>query len=183
MPQDLVDPETFLQSLKQCFESANTKGSVNLTHKRYTYGLSTSVDQDGDVTMEQEDAEHKEYDVLIRCTDGMDINFATRIPPSQLHHFHARYGTLLKASMATTMRKRDKKKEKAKAELVARKRKELYEDVAPQGRRTTRTAEEGGKKKLGHRQRQRIQAAQSKKVAERERLEEKEAAMKNSTLL
>lgn len=55
--------------------------------------------------------------------------------------------------MATTMRKRDKKKEKAKAELVARKRKELYEDVAPQGRRTTRTAEEGGKKKLGHRQR------------------------------
>lgn len=29
--------------------------------------------------MEQEDAEHKEYDVLIRCTDGMDINFATRV--------------------------------------------------------------------------------------------------------
>lgn len=53
------------------------------------------------------------------------------------------------------MRKRDKKKEKAKAELVARKRKELYEDVAPQGRRTEKGvgSEEGGKKKLGHRQR------------------------------
>jgi signal recognition particle subunit SRP14 len=55
--------------------------------------------------------------------------------------------------MAPTMRKRDKKKEKAKADFVARKRKELYEDVAPQGRRTAGAAEEGGKKKLGHRQR------------------------------
>lgn len=56
------------------------------------------------------------------------------------------------------MRKRDKKKEKAKAELVARKRKEVYEDVAPQGRRTEKGAasEEGGKKKLGHRQRVRF---------------------------
>ncbi|KAJ9116582.1 hypothetical protein QFC20_000514 [Naganishia adeliensis] len=183
MPQEFVDPETFLDRLKQCFESAATKGSVNLTHKRYTYGPSTNLDQDGDAPMEEEETERKEYDVLIRCTDGMEINFATRIPPSQLPHFHARYGTHLKASMAPTMRKRDKKKEKAKAELVARKRKELYEDVAPQGRRTEKGvgSEEGGKKKLGHRQRQRIQAAQSKKVAERERLEEKEAGMKNST--
>lgn len=126
-----------------------------------------------------------------------------QIPPSQLSQFHARYGTLLKASMAPTMRKRDKKKEKAKTELVAKKRKELYEDVTPGGKRPQGAGsdESGAKKKLGHRQRvrllryytvlgssltkrtpqQRIQAAQSKKVAERERLEEKEAAIKNST--
>lgn len=51
------------------------------------------------------------------------------------------------------MRKRDKKKEKAKAEFVAKKRKELYEDVVPGGRRVQAVGEEGGKKKLGHRQR------------------------------
>lgn len=53
------------------------------------------------------------------------------------------------------MRKRDKKKEKAKAEFLAKKRKELYEDVTPGGRRAQGTAAdaEGGKKKLGHRQR------------------------------
>ncbi|KAJ9107037.1 hypothetical protein QFC19_002906 [Naganishia cerealis] len=84
--------------------------------------------------------------------------------------------------MAPKMRKRDKKKEKAKAELLAKKRKELYEDVTPGGRRTATAAESTGTKhKLGHRQRQRIQAAQNKKIAERERLEEREAAMKSST--
>ncbi|KAJ9120834.1 hypothetical protein QFC22_002768 [Naganishia vaughanmartiniae] len=167
MPQEFVNPETFLQRLTQCFESATTKGSVNLTHKRYTFGPSTSVDEDGDDAMEGDSVEDKEYDVLIRCTDGMEINFATR------------------ASMAPKMRKRDKKKEKAKAELLAKKRKELYEDVTPGGRRTQQAAAggvasaeaTGTKHKLGHRQR----AAQNKKMAERERLEEREAAMKNST--
>jgi signal recognition particle subunit SRP14 len=51
------------------------------------------------------------------------------------------------------MRKRDKKKEKAKAEFVAKKRKELYEDVVPGGRRAPGAGEGEGKKKLGHRQR------------------------------
>lgn len=35
----------------------------------------------------EEDAEdaEKEYDVLIRCTDGLEINFATRVSP-RIHH-------------------------------------------------------------------------------------------------
>ncbi|KAJ9122220.1 hypothetical protein QFC24_004450 [Naganishia onofrii] len=78
------------------------------------------------------------------------------IPPSQLPHFHAQYGSLLKASMAPKMRKRDKKKEKAKAELLAKKRKELYEDVTPGGKKTQAAGSAeatGTKHKLGHRQR------------------------------
>jgi hypothetical protein len=58
--------------------------------------------------------------------------------------------------MAPKMRKRDKKKEKAKAELLAKKRKELYEDVTPGGRKTALTGSadaSGTKHKLGHRQR------------------------------
>lgn len=53
----------------------------------------------------------------------------TQIPSTSLPAFHARYGALLKSSMAPQMRKRDKKKEKLKAEAVAKKRKELYVDV------------------------------------------------------
>lgn len=51
-----------------------------------TYGPSTSVDQDGDASMEAPETAgaHKDYDVLIRCTDGMEINFATRV--SALSH-------------------------------------------------------------------------------------------------
>jgi hypothetical protein len=58
--------------------------------------------------------------------------------------------------MAPKMRKRDKKKEKAKAELLAKKRKELYEDVTPGGKKTQVAGSAGAtgtKHKLGHRQR------------------------------
>lgn len=67
-----------------------------------------------------------------------------QIPASHLPTFHARYGSLLKASMASAMRKRDKKKEKARAEAVARRMKEVYEDVE---------LGEGGKRGKGRRQR------------------------------
>lgn len=43
-----------------------------------------NLDQDGDAQMEGEaDGADKEYDVLIRCTDGLEINFATRVSTSQ----------------------------------------------------------------------------------------------------
>lgn len=44
-----------------------------------TYGPSSNLDQDGDAKMEEEESGRQEYDVLIRCTDGMEINFATRV--------------------------------------------------------------------------------------------------------
>ena len=48
-----------------------------------TYGPATDLDQDGDAQMEGEaDGADKEYDVLIRCTDGLEINFATRVSTS-----------------------------------------------------------------------------------------------------
>jgi hypothetical protein len=46
--------------------------------------------------------------------------------------------------MAPSMRKRDKKREKAKAEMREKKRKEIWTDVE---------IEEGGKRGKGHRQR------------------------------
>jgi hypothetical protein len=47
-----------------------------------TFGPSTSVDEDGDAAMEGDSTDDKEYDVLIRCTDGLEINFATRVSSS-----------------------------------------------------------------------------------------------------
>ena len=67
-----------------------------------------------------------------------------QVPASHLTTFHARYGSLLKASMALSMRKRDKKREKARAEAQAKRTREVYEDV-PLG--------EGGKRGKGRRQR------------------------------
>lgn len=69
--------------------------------------------------------------------------------------------------MAPLMRKRDKKRERARAEAVEKRRKELYVDV--------KLGNEG-KRGSGHRKRQRKLAAQRKKEAEREKLEAREAA-------
>ena len=60
-----------------------------------------------------------------------------------MFEFHTKYGSLLKASLAPKMRKRDKKKEKSRAEAAAMKKREVYADVAIAGK----------KRGAGHRQR------------------------------
>lgn len=90
-----------------------------------------------------------------------------QIPATSLPTFTAAYGALLKASMAPHMRKRDKKKERARADAADKRRKELYVDVL---------VGNDGKRGAGRRKRQRKIAAQKKKEAERERIEVREAA-------
>ncbi|WVW87069.1 hypothetical protein I302_109126 [Kwoniella bestiolae CBS 10118] len=157
MPQQLISPEEFLTKLEGCFSDPSSSSSVWLTHKRLTHST------DGDVTMgeENEDGSGPEYEVLIRCTQG-DNKFSAKIPASSLSTFHSTYGALLKSSFAPLMRKRDKKKEKLRAESLAKKRREAYVDVV---------VGEGGKRGKGRRQRQRKIKAQKKKEAERERIE------------
>ena len=55
-----------------------------------------------------------------------------QVEPSDLETFHSEYGTLLKASMST-LRKRDKKREKLKAEALTQKKKRLMEEVTVSG--------------------------------------------------
>ncbi|KAK4686787.1 signal recognition particle subunit SRP14, partial [Tremellales sp. Uapishka_1] len=169
MPQELVSPEDFLTRLSQCFSEPSTSSSVWLTHKRCMCALSaipvmltlSDTYDDGDVQMESQGSEEAEHDVLIRCTQDHS-KFSSRIPASRLVEFHSKYSSLLKASMAPHMRKRDKKKEKAKAEGLAKRRRELMVDVVIGNE---------GKRGKGHRQRSRKVAAQKKKEAEREKLE------------
>jgi len=168
-----------------------------------TYG---EASEDVPIADSGEEAEH---DVLLRFTKG-DSKLSTRvrlhsplpclptqtssesissddiqIPPSRLPEFQTRYGALLKSSMAPTMRKRDKKREKSRAEATAKKRRELYVNV-----------EIGSEGKRGKGRRQRVRlfvkvegvelmvwvlgqmrkvAAQRKKEVERDRVEAREA--------
>ncbi|WVQ95882.1 hypothetical protein IAU59_002981 [Kwoniella sp. CBS 9459] len=158
MPQQLVTPDEFLTKLGACFSDPSSSSSVWLTHKRLTFG------GDEDVPMGQaqdEGDDQPEYEVLIRCTQG-DTKFSAKIPASSLATFHATYGSLLKSSFAPLMRKRDKKKEKARAEALTKKRREVYTDVVVGNE---------GKRGKGRRQRMRKIKAQKKKESERERLE------------
>jgi hypothetical protein len=72
------------------------------------------------------------------------LQLTVQIPPSQLQTFQSTYSNLLKSSLAPSMRKRDKKREKAKAEAVLKKRKEAYVDVV---------IGDAGKRGAGRRQR------------------------------
>ncbi|KAF9264942.1 signal recognition particle, SRP9/SRP14 subunit [Marasmius fiardii PR-910] len=121
----LVDNDTFLKQLAALFEDSKNQGSIWLTHKRLTH--------EDDVNMEpKNETEDSEYPCLIRVTDGGKAKFSTRIVSGQLPHFHREYGTLLKTSM-TTLRKRDKKREKQRAEQVALRKKRLNEPVVVNG--------------------------------------------------
>ena len=58
--------------------------------------------------------------------------YTRQVEPADLEKFHSEYGTLLKAGMST-LRKRDKKREKLRAEELAKKKKRLMEAVVVSG--------------------------------------------------
>ncbi|KIJ54325.1 hypothetical protein M422DRAFT_221894 [Sphaerobolus stellatus SS14] len=155
---DLLDNETFLSRLTELFGDKKGKGTVWLTHKRFSYDGNDAVMAEGS------GADEREYPCLIRAQDGKKVQFSTRVEPSDLDKFHAAYGALLKSSMST-LRKRDKKREKHRAEAVAARKKKLAEPVIVQG----------PKRGDGRRKRQRLvkaalrQEEAKKKVAEKEK--------------
>ncbi|OBZ78920.1 Signal recognition particle protein [Grifola frondosa] len=154
----LVDNDTFFRQLSTLFESSEKSGSIWLTHKRLTY-------DGGDAHMSSPDDGEKEYPCLIRVTNGKEANFSTRVEPGELEKFQAAYGTLLKASM-NTLRKRDKKREKQRAEEVARRKRRLAEDIAI----------EGPKRGNGRRKRQRKVKVALKLEESRNKAKEREEA-------
>lgn len=84
-----------------------------------------------------------------------------------LDKFHAAYGALLKNSMPS-LRKRDKKREKERAERIAQTRRRLAEPVLI----------EGSKRGAGRRKRQRRIKAALKQEAARKKAEERQAKSK-----
>lgn len=150
----------FFKQLAALFETSKDSGSIWLTHKRLTYdGEDTHMSHADPVD------DTTEYPCLVRVTDGKDANFSTRVEPGELDAFHAKYGTLLKASM-TTMRKRDKKREQQRKEEVARRKRRLAEDIVV----------EGPKRGNGRRKRQRKIKAALKQEETRQRVKEREEA-------
>jgi signal recognition particle subunit SRP14 len=98
--------------------------------------------------------------------------WSIQVESSELIKFHALYGSLLKASMTATLRKRDKKREKARAEEAAKRKKKMTEPVK---------LEEGQshKRGKGRRQHQRkIKALLKQQEAQKKHKEREEVALK-----
>ena len=93
------------------------------------------------------------------------IYILSQVEPGKLEIFHSTYGNLLKASM-TTLRKRDKKREKQRAEEIAKRKRRLAEDIVV----------EGPKRGNGRRKRQRKMKAALRLEESRKRAQEREEA-------
>ncbi|PPQ89979.1 hypothetical protein CVT25_009619 [Psilocybe cyanescens] len=162
----LVDHDTFLKNLTALFESKREHGSIWLTHKRLIH--------DGeDSTMKHEDgaSDTREYPCLVRVTDGKSTRFSTKVEPGELFKFQAHYGNLLKTSM-TTLRKRDKKREKLRAEEASKRKKEMTEPIVL----------DGSKRGKGRRQQQRkIKALLKQQESQRKHHEREEASKKTES--
>lgn len=128
--------------------------------------------------------DQREFQCLVRATDGDKISISThvsaitlsplqslnallshsslssKVTPDQLDRFHQAYGALLKSSMPT-LRKRDKKKEKERAELIALRKKRLSEPIII----------EGPKRGKGRRKRQRLIKAALKQEEVRKKVQ------------
>lgn len=74
--------------------------------------------------MDTSDAPSSSHSCVVKATDGK-TSLTTHVAPSLLPPFAEHYNALLRAGFAPHLRKRDKKKEKARAEETGRRRKEL----------------------------------------------------------
>jgi signal recognition particle subunit SRP14 len=148
---------------------------------------------DAPVKHEGED-DSREYPCLVRVTDGKKANLSTRVriysylcftaayslvhlivsfktnsfaqvEPGQLDAFHVTYGTLLKGSMGT-LRKRDKKREKQRAEEAAKRKRRMTEPIPI----------EGPKRGSGRKKRQRRIKAAMKQEDSRQQAQKREEA-------
>ncbi|KAF9562247.1 signal recognition particle, SRP9/SRP14 subunit, partial [Agrocybe pediades] len=156
----LVDHDTFFKNLTALFESTKDQGTIWLTHKRLTYD-----GEDTTMKVEEGSSDPREYPCLVRVTDGKKHKFSTKVDSSELIKFHAFYGNLLKSSM-TTLRKRDKKREKARADAAAKRKKEMTEPIVM----------DGHKRGPGRRKRQRQMKALAKQQESQKKFKEREEA-------
>ena len=106
----------------------------------------------------------QEFPCILHATDGKSRTIATHVTSSALTTFHAQYGTLLKSTMLQSLRKRDKKKEKAKLEALAAKKKKIAEGVIVTG----------PKRGNGRRKRVRLEKAKKRLDEARKKIEERE---------
>ena len=93
------------------------------------------------------------------------LEISQQVKTSELIKFHAAYGALLKSSM-TTLRKRDKKREKLRGEQAAARKQRMTEPVLI----------EGAKRGAGRRKRQRLVKQAEKQQASQQKFAEREEA-------
>ncbi|KAF9461930.1 signal recognition particle, SRP9/SRP14 subunit, partial [Collybia nuda] len=154
----------FLTQLTTLFESTKGQGTIWLTHKRFTYD-----EEDVNLTHADPSGDNGEYPCLLRASDGGKNKFSTKVEVGQLQKFYAAYGSLLKTSM-TTLRKRDKKREKVHSEQAAQRKKKMTDPVIITG----------AKRGNGRKKRQRkIKAALKQQESQQKAKEREEARLKS----
>jgi signal recognition particle subunit SRP14 len=125
-----------------------------------TLFISVSYEDPSQITEDNAGGD-QEYPCVLHATDGKSRTIATHVTSSALTMFHAHYGTLLKSTMTQSLRKRDKKKEKAKLEALAAKKKKIAEGVIVAG------------PKRGNGRRKRVRLEKAKKRLDEARKREK----------
>ncbi|KAL7412206.1 signal recognition particle, SRP9/SRP14 subunit [Mrakia frigida] len=160
MPSTTVSNDDFLVRLQSLLDKNKTLGSVWITQKRLTYTPTPAEEEEAQLNEDVDMGEgsssllsEKEWPCVVKASDG-EIKFSTQISPSDLPSFTLAYGTLLKASLAPHLKKRDKKKEKARAEDIVKEKKKL-EAILAAG-----VGEEGKRGKGRSRRQKRIKSVQ-----------------------
>lgn len=134
------------------FESSTSKHSIYITSKR----APAKALPDGDVEMTSTSSQ-EHIPLLFRASNGVSdsskIKFSTIVQPSQLSSFQAAYLPLLRSHLSTSLKKRDKAKERKTDKLREQARKKLVETV--DGKEHIITNKIGSKRGAGRRKRQR----------------------------
>ncbi|PWN24659.1 hypothetical protein BDZ90DRAFT_282297 [Jaminaea rosea] len=154
-----VSSEEFLTGLDQLFTQATSSGSVYLSSKRASHPNDARVpDDDGDVDMATTvssagPSSSSSYSLIFRATNGKSTSrtkLSVLIPSSSLAAFQEKLQPLLRNHLSSSLRKRDKAKERRVDKDLSLRRKKDEELGGWKG-----VGKLGSKRGKGHRKRQR----------------------------
>lgn len=159
----------FLDRLTEIF-SQSSHGSVWLTHKRCpNTSFIRGFKSNACLTVKRgHDQGSESFPCLIRAVKAKSSSspktqFSTTVDFTQLFKFYAAYSTLLKSHLSTVLRKRDKKREKQRADQAAKRKQRMTEPIVL----------DGPKRGAGRRKRQRQIQAQKKQEIAKVKLEQR----------
>ncbi|KAI8853790.1 signal recognition particle, SRP9/SRP14 subunit [Chytridium lagenaria] len=114
----LVKNEKFLLELAKQFENSKTKGTVQITYKRYAYEPKKSKKS---TSMDVEESEDTEFPCLVRSILGNN-KISTLVEPRDTEKFQEGCGNIMRLHM-DSLKKKEKVKKGAAAAVEKKKKK------------------------------------------------------------
>ena len=137
--------------MTQLFTLTKDKGTVFLSQKRMTF------DDNKDTKMGNNDNDDEQYEVVLRASAQVNetqYKSSTRIPSIQVHNFINEYNNLLRSNISHKLRKRDRKREKRKADIANIRKRQLETPVEITGSKRGAGRRKRVRKILAERKRQ-----------------------------